>query len=74
MSKALVLVVGSEAQATAEFVQMFDKFFDILNVSNFTNGTYHHKPFKHLYRSGDDVRLTVKNILNNTSYSLYFHQ
>ena len=74
MSKALVLVVGPEAQATAEFVQMFDKFFDILNVSNFTNGTYHRKPFKHPYRSGDDVRLTVKNILNNISYSLYFHQ
>ena len=41
-----------------------DKFFDILNVSNFTNGTWSRKPFQHPYRHGDDARLTVS--LHNT--------
>ena len=39
VSKALVLTGGQEAQETAKFVALMDKFFDILNVSNFTNGT-----------------------------------
>ena len=50
---------GSEAQKTATFVSMFDKFFDMINVSNFTNGTHYRKPFKHPYRSSDDTRLYV---------------
>jgi len=59
VSKALVLTGGQEAQGTATFVSMFDKFFDLLNVSNFTNGTRYRKPFHHPYRNGDDVRLKV---------------
>ena len=41
VSKALVLTGGQEAQETAKFVALIDKFFDI----NFTNGTRNHKPF-----------------------------
>ena len=59
VSKALVLTGGPEAQGTAKFVAMIDKFFDILNVSNFTNGTRNRKPFQHPYRHSDDARLTV---------------
>lgn len=59
VSKALVLTGGQEAQGTATFVSMFDKFFDLLNVSNFTNGTRYRKPFHHPYRNSDDVRLKV---------------
>ena len=33
------LVVGKEANETARFAQLFDKFFfDIINVSNLTSG------------------------------------
>lgn len=59
MSKALVLTGGNEVKETARFVSMFDKFFDSLNVSNFTNGTRHRKPFQYPYRHGDDHRLKV---------------
>ena len=38
VSKALRLLGGTATEETAKFVEMFDKFFDALNVSNFTNG------------------------------------
>ena len=59
VAKALPLVVGDEAAETAEFVSKFDSFFDILNVSNFTNGTRNRKPFQHPYRHASDPRLKV---------------
>ena len=59
VAKALLLVVGDEATETVEFVSKFDSFFDILNVSNFTNGTRYRKPFQHPYRHGSDPRLKV---------------
>lgn len=37
VAKALPLTVGPEASETAQFASVFDKFVDILNVSNFTN-------------------------------------
>ena len=40
---------------------MFDKFFDILNVSNFTNGARYRKSTLHPYRHKDDERLHVRN-------------
>lgn len=61
VSKALKLTGGPEAAETAEFVGVFDKFFDLLNVTNFTNGTRKRKPFQHPYRSAADTRLTVSN-------------
>ena len=38
VSKALSLVGGESAKETAKFVAMMDKFFDTLNVTNFTSG------------------------------------
>uniref|UniRef100_A0A1X7SX00 Transposable element P transposase n=1 Tax=Amphimedon queenslandica TaxID=400682 RepID=A0A1X7SX00_AMPQE len=38
VSKALTLYGGEAAQETAHFVDIFDKFFDCLNVGNFTDG------------------------------------
>lgn len=58
MSNALMEVVGSEAKETAKFVALFDKFFDLLNVSNFTNGTRKLKNFQHPFRHADDFRLS----------------
>ena len=52
VAKALLLVVGDEATETAEFVSKFDSFFDILNVSNFTNGT------RYLFSIPIDMKVT----------------
>ena len=38
VGKAVMLVGGPEAQETAKFVLMFDKFFDALNVGDFYSG------------------------------------
>ena len=53
------LTGGYEAQETAKFIIMFDKFFDVLNVRSFTEGTRSRKPFLHPYRHGNDQRLDV---------------
>ena len=51
VAKALALVLG-EASETALFAWMFNKFFDLLNVSNFTNGTRYRNPDLHPYKYG----------------------
>lgn len=71
VAKALPLVVGQKAAETAEFVLLFDKFFDVLNVTNFTSGATSRKPFLHPYRSRDDERLKVLQELLFASYSWY---
>ena len=53
---------GVEAEETAKFVEYMDKFFDALNVSNFTEGKKKRKPFQNPYRSDTDFRLTVSCI------------
>ena len=55
--KALVATGGEEAQGTAEFVKMFDHFFDCLNVNSFIAGKHKRKIFQdpytdHLLTSG----------------------
>ena len=50
---------GNEASATARFVNMMDKFFDALNVHNYTEGVYKRKRFKMPYTSSKDMRLKV---------------
>ncbi|KAL5500013.1 hypothetical protein EMCRGX_G011503 [Ephydatia muelleri] len=57
VAKALVLSGDPAVQETAKFVTMFDKFFDALNVSNYTSGVNKRKVFQQPYRSGDDFRL-----------------
>lgn len=59
VGKAMKMTGGPEAQETATFVEMFDKFFDALNVGNFQSGRYQRKPFKVPYFSESDVRLSV---------------
>ena len=74
MSKALPLVVGDVAKETSFFAGIFDKFFDALNVSNFSNGTRLRKQFSHPYRTGDDERLKVhvlSIVCDITRYILY---
>ena len=49
----------TETEATTTFVELVDKFFDCLNVGNFTDGKRTRNPFKQPYRSASDFRLRV---------------
>lgn len=66
VSKAILLTGGDEAKETAKFVALFDCYFDLLNVRNFTNGTRKRKNFQHPYRHADDYRLDV-SVQNKTT-------
>lgn len=57
VSNALLKEGGEEAKETAIFVNIFDKFFDCLNVRNLTDGKTKRKMFQDPYRSGTDFRL-----------------
>lgn len=57
--KCLIHTLGEVAKETARFADMFDKFFDALNVCNFDSGKHERKPFKDPYRSPSDFRLKV---------------
>ena len=59
VSNGLKLTGDLEAKETVVFTALFDKFFDLLNVSNFTNGTRNRKPFQYPFRHGEDHRLKV---------------
>ena len=62
MSKALELTGDTEVEETVKFTAIFDKFFDALNVSNFTDGVHKRKPFQLPYRSKEDFRLKVNKL------------
>ena len=59
VSKALELTGGEEASETARFVGMVDKFFDALNVHNYTHGVHSRKRFQMPYTTGRDMCLRV---------------
>jgi hypothetical protein len=46
-------------EKTIEFVQMFDRFFDCLNVSALDAGKHSRNPFKNPYHSAKDFRIKV---------------
>ena len=48
---ALTSTGGPEVKETVKFVDMFDKFFDSLNVNNFTTAYNKQKVFQWPYRS-----------------------
>ena len=58
-SKALTLRGGHETEETARFILMMDKFFDCVNVRNFTHGIRAAKPFQMPYWGSDDQRVKV---------------
>ena len=59
MSRALQLTRGREASETAKFVEMMDKFFDSMNVHNYTEGVHKRKRFQMPYTTSKDMRLRV---------------
>ena len=61
MSNALLLSGNEEVKETATFIQLMDKFFDCMNVKNFSQGSHKRKQFQMSYKSGADSRLTVSN-------------
>ena len=50
---------GEEFEETAQFIEMFDKFFDILNVSSISEGQKKLKKNCYPFRTSSDDRLTV---------------
>ncbi len=46
-------------EKTIQFILMFDKLFDCLNVSNLDAGKHSRNAFKSPYRSATDFRLKV---------------
>ena len=67
VSKALKLTNETGAEETSKFIEYMDKFFDTLNVSNFTSGKTSRKPFQNPYRSDADFRITV-SMISTTQY------
>lgn len=70
VSKALLKVCGEKAYETATFVSLMDKFFDTLNVHNYSGGSKALKPFQAPFRSPDDFRIKVCNTILSTCMSL----
>ena len=70
---AKTLLVGDEATETAKFAEMFNKFFDCLNTSNFTVGKQQRNVFKNPYYSAEDFRLTVGPHMHtiNINYAIF---
>lgn len=59
VSLALLFTRNKEFFETAYFISKVDKFFDSLNVSNYTKGKKALKPFQEPYRKADDTRIKV---------------
>ena len=70
MSKAFQMLGNTthEYEATAEFCNVFDRFFDCLNTRNASEGKKCRKPDLDPYRSVDDKRFDVcdRSCLNIT--------
>ena len=67
---AMLLDNDPETVETLQFVCMFDRFFDCLNVCNFTNGKLNRKIFQQPYRSSNDFRLKVWNMHSKCAFFL----
>lgn len=46
VAKGLRLLYGDDCSETIHFIEMFDKLFDCMNVTNFKNSFKSLKPFK----------------------------
>ena len=60
VANALRVTLKDKATQTAYFCEIFDKFFDCLNVTNFDAGKRSRNAFKSPYRSEKDFRLKVR--------------
>ena len=70
VSNAMKLSKREDVEETVKFVSYFDKFFDMLNVTNLVNGKHKRKDFQLPYISVSDTRLKVCfKKCHNLSYS-----
>jgi len=69
VSNALFFTRRCEVFETAHFIEKVDKFFDCLNVSNFTQGKHTRKPYQEPYRDSNDFRIKVKGHCKHTCFS-----
>jgi len=70
VSDALLEVGGEEFEGTAKFCDMMDKFFDALNVSNYTECITKLKLYRRSYRKKpdfEDDRFKVGKMLDNNN-------
>ena len=63
-AQALRLLLKDDAQETAHFLDKFNKYFDMLNVTNYTTCYEKRKIFQEPYRWANDARLKVMNPLS----------
>ena len=59
VANAIKFTGREDMTETVKFVTFFDKFFDMLNVSNLVTGKHKRKDFQLPYNSGADPRLDV---------------
>ena len=59
VANALRVFFPAEAISKADFIDKFDKLFDLLNVSNYTSRYKSLKEFKMPYRLANDFRIQV---------------
>ncbi|XP_072047274.1 uncharacterized protein [Amphiura filiformis] len=57
LSETIACALPESESVTREFVRIFDKFFDVLNVRSPHEGAWHNKPNMKPYRSLEDPRL-----------------
>ena len=67
----MLFVNDPEMVETHHFVCIFDKFFDCLNVGNFTDGKHNRKIFQQPYRSSQDFRLKVQLYIKPACTCIY---
>ena len=56
VANGMKTVIGDEASENVLFVEIMDRFFDCLNVNNFTTGHRKRKLFQDPYRKKDEFR------------------
>jgi len=70
VANALEMTGGDDVSETVRFIRMMDKFFDCMNVTNFSSGIHKKKHFQEAYRrrtggdGTDDFRLKVSHCTN----------
>ncbi len=71
MGVALGTLKFPDVEKTIEFVLMFDKLFDCLNVSRMSAGKHSRNAFKSPYHSAKDFRIKVKILKCHTECICY---
>ena len=64
MSDALLEVGGEEFEGTAKFCEIMDKFFDALNVTNYTESITNLKFYRRPYKKSPSLRMIDSKLVN----------